>query len=283
MSIRDKLANKKSKLAGTKEKTKDHPANVSDYDEGSMLSVDIDLITPNPEQPRHYFNPESLAELSQSIKQKGVLQPVIIRKGDDGKVLLIAGERRYRAAKMAGLKKIPAILSKGNPLEIAIIENLQRENLSPIEEAEALARLMKEFKYTQEQLAEVVGKARSTITEILSINRIPDNLRELCRTSDIPKSHLIEVAKQETPRLMKALLNDIENNDLKTSHLRQKTRPKLSAVLPEKAAVDIALDRINKLVEAILKIDFDSMNKAEKKKISKALEELNDALGEKGI
>lgn len=281
MSIRDKLANKKTKLARTKEKTKDHPANVSDYDEGSMMSVDIDLITPNPEQPRHYFNPDTLEELSQSIKQKGVLQPVIIRKGNDGKVLLIAGERRFRAAKMAGLEKIPAILSKGNPLEIAIIENLQRENLSPIEEAEALKRLMNEFDYTQDQLAKVVGKARSTITEILSLNRIPKDLREECRTSDIPKSHLIEVAKQETPALMRSLLNDIENHDLKTSHIRQQTRPQKEA--PARSLAVIAVEQINRLINSISKVDLKSIDKDEKKQLSKALKELIKTLEKQGL
>jgi ParB family chromosome partitioning protein len=283
MSIRNKLSDKKTKLAKTKTRIKNHPANVTDYADGSFLSVDIEIITPNPEQPRRYFKPEALEELSQSIKQRGVLQPVIIRKGNDGKVVLIAGERRFRAAKMAGLEKIPAILSTGNPLEIAIIENLQRENLSPIEEAEALDKLMKEFDYTQEQLAKAIGKARSTITEILSINKIPDNIREECRTSDIPKSHLIEVAKQKTPKQMNSLLREIKDDGLKTSHIRQKTRPKTAPALPQKAPADIALECINKLVEAILKIDFDSMKKTEKKRISKALEELTEVMGEKGI
>lgn len=281
-SIRDKLANKKTKLASTKEKTKDHPANVSDYDEGSMMSVDIDLITPNPDQPRHYFNPDSLKELSQSIKQKGVLQPVIIRKGNDGKVLLIAGERRYRAAKMAGLEKIPAILSKGNPLEIAIIENLQRENLSPIEEAEALERLMKDFDYTQEQLAKVIGKARSTVTEILSLNKLPENLREKCRASDAyPKRLLIEVSKQKSTRDMTSLFNKINKDNLDSDTVRSITRTKNET--PKRSPAEIALEQINNLIISILRFDLKTFDKDEKKQLSKALNELINVLEKKGL
>lgn len=281
MSIRKKLSDKKSKLARTKIKSSDHPANVTDYEDGSFLTVDMQIIEPNPNQPRQFFNSETLAELSESIKQKGVLQPVIIRKGNDGKVFLIAGERRYRAAKMAGLEKIPAILSKGNPLEIAIIENLQRENLSPIEEAEALARMINEFKYTQEQLAKVIGKARSTVTEILSLNKIPEELREKCRTSDIPKSHLIEVAKQKNPDLMSSLLNDIESEDMKTSHIRQKTRPVKEPA--KRSPVIIAVEQINRIIHSIAKVDLTAIDKDEKKQLTKALKELVKLLEKQGL
>lgn len=282
MNLREKLASKKTKLAVTKEKIKDHPANISDYEDGSMLRVDIELITPNPDQPRHYFNPDTLEELSQSIKQKGVLQPVIIRKGNDGKVLLIAGERRYRAAKMAGLKKIPAILSKGNPLEIAIIENLQRENLSPIEEAEALERLMKEFNYTQEQLAKVIGKGRSTITEILSLNKLPDDLRDQCRESDkYPRRLLLEVSKQKSASDMTSLFDKINNDNLDTKTVRSITRNKQE--IPRKSHTEIALEQVHKLINSILKVDLKTIDKDEKKQLSKALKELIKTWEKQGL
>lgn len=282
MNLREKLASKKTKLAVTKEKIKDHPANISDYEDGSMLSVDIELITPNPDQPRHYFNPETLEELSQSIKQKGVLQPVIIRKGNDGQVLLIAGERRYRAAKMAGLKKIPAILSKGNPLEIAIIENLQRENLSPIEEAEALARLMKEFEYTQEQLAKVIGKGRSTIAEILSLNKLPDDLRDQCRESDkYPRRLLLEVSKQKSESDMTSLFDKINNDNLDSKTVRSITRNKPET--PRKSHAEVALEQVHKLINSILKVDLKTIDKDEKKQLSKALKELTKTWEKQGL
>lgn len=282
MNLREKLASKKTKLAVTKEKIKDHPANISDYEDGSMLSVDIELITPNPDQPRHYFNPDTLEELSQSIKQKGVLQPVIIRKGNDGQVLLIAGERRYRAAKMAGLKKIPAILSKGNPLEIAIIENLQRENLSPIEEAEALARLMKEFEYTQEQLAKVIGKGRSTIAEILSLNKLPDDLRDQCRESDkYPRRLLLEVSKQKSESDMTSLFDKINNDNLDSKTVRSITRNKPET--PRKSHAEVALEQVHKLINSILKVDLKTIDKDEKKQLSKALKELTKTWEKQGL
>ena len=152
-SIRDKLAGKKSKLSQAAEPLADHPADLNDYPEGSFLRVAVDLVRPNPYQPRQHFDPEKLAELSQSIRRQGVLQPIVVRRDEAGQIFVVAGERRLRAAKMAGLEKIPAIVTKGHPAEIALIENLQREDLSPLEEAEALARMAAEFHYTQEQLA----------------------------------------------------------------------------------------------------------------------------------
>ena len=143
--LKDKLAQAKTKLAIPKETLEDHPANLNNYQESAFYNVDIELIKPNPHQPRKFFDPDSLAELAQSIKEKGVLQPVIIRKDKTGQIHLVAGERRLRAAKNAGLEKIPAILTSGNPMEISLIENLQRDNLRPIEEAEALGRMMEEY------------------------------------------------------------------------------------------------------------------------------------------
>ena len=184
-SIRKKLAGKKTKLAATQKKEADHPASLNNFTDGSFYQIEINLIEPDPNQPRQYFDPEALAELSESIKQKGVLQPVIIRRDKDGKIWLVARERRFRAAKMAGLEKIPAILTTGNPAEISLIENIQRENLNPIEEAQAMDRMVKEYKYTQEQLAQVIGKARTTITQTLSLNKLPDEIKTQCPREDI--------------------------------------------------------------------------------------------------
>ena len=127
MPLKKKIA--EAKLPMKRKKVDDHPADLNYYENGGFYHVDINRIIPDSNQPRKYFNPDSLAELSQSIKQNGILQPVIIRMQED-KTYLVAGERRFRAAKIAGLKKIPAIMTTGNPTEIALIENLQREALS---------------------------------------------------------------------------------------------------------------------------------------------------------
>ena len=224
-NIRAKLAGSTSKLAQQAKKIKDHPADPNYYSEGGFYNVDIDLINPNPDQPRKYFDPGALKELSESIKQRGVLQPVIIRIDGEGKVLLVAGERRYRAAKMAGLEKMPSIITTGNPAEIALIENLQREDLKPIEEAEALERIIKEHNYTQEKLALVVRKAQATISETLSLNKLPEPIKEEVRNAEIfSRRTLIEIAKQKTPESMTQLFNKIKKDNLKSDSVRDLTR-----------------------------------------------------------
>jgi ParB family chromosome partitioning protein len=165
-----------------------------------------------------------MAELTESVRQKGVLQPVIVRQDEQGQFWLVAGERRFRAAKSAELSTIPAMITKGNPAEIALIENIQREDLKPIEEAEAYDRMIKEYNYTQEKLSQVIGKARSTITEILSLNRLTDEIKTECRRADISKRVLIEIAKQKNPEDMASLFDRVKNNNLTGDQVRESTR-----------------------------------------------------------
>jgi ParB family chromosome partitioning protein len=141
---------------------------------------DIDLIRPNRFQPRMRLGEEDLQELSSSIKEQGILQPLLVRKEDSG-YELIAGERRLRAAKMAGLTQIPVLLksiSDAKLLEISIVENIQRENFNPIEEAEAYHRLITEFKLTQDQAATRVGKSRSAVANFLRLRQLPDCIKD---------------------------------------------------------------------------------------------------------
>jgi ParB/RepB/Spo0J family partition protein len=181
---------------------------LADYQEGAFQKIPIAKIGANPFQPRRYFDQEGLLELARSIKDKGVLQPVIVRRRQDGSVHLVAGERRLRAAKIAGLEEIPCVLTRGNPDEIALIENLQRENLKPIEEAEALAQMMDQHRYTQETLAQVVGKSKSLVSDTLSLNQLPEKIKDQCRQSDAcPRQLLIKIARQKTPKAMLALFN----------------------------------------------------------------------------
>jgi len=225
-SIRDKLAQKRSKLSHPKQNSEDHPANTGHVEDGAFFNVETHLIEPNPNQPRKYFDEVALQELSESIKQTGVIQPVVIRK-DGERIILVAGERRLRASKMAGLPKIPCILTKGNPIEIALIENLQRENLNPIEESEALHQMIDHHEYTQQDLAHVIGKGRSTITETLSLNRLPSKIKDECRRADsISRRILVEVAKQESHVEMLNLFTQIKNNNLTSDDVRKITRKK---------------------------------------------------------
>jgi len=143
---------------------------------------DIDRIEPNPDQPRSYFDPEKLEELAQSIRERGVIQPLLVSRGKGNRYHLIAGERRLRAARMADRDEVPVVVMDSETvdqrLELALIENIQRHDLNAIEEARAYARLIGEFHLTQEEVAQRVGKKRSTITNVLRLLRLPDSVQE---------------------------------------------------------------------------------------------------------
>lgn len=157
-----------------------------------ILQIEIDRILPGREQPRKRFDETALKELSASIRERGVLQPIIVSRTGDGTFSLIAGERRWRAAALAGLKKIPAIIknvASKDSLEIALIENIQREDLNPVETAEAFDRLMKEFSMTQEALADRVGKERATVANYLRLLKLPDEIKDLLYTGKLSMGH----------------------------------------------------------------------------------------------
>jgi len=271
--LKDKLTDKKTKLSNLQERLKDHPANLNNHEDGNFYFVDVGLISSSLDQPRKYFNPDTLAELSNSIRQKGVLQPVIIRKANDGKIFLVAGERRLKAAKMAGLEKIPAILTSGNSAEIALIENLQREDLKPIEAAEALKKMMDEYHYTHEQLASVIGKARSTVTEILSLVKLPEEIKEESRRADnFPRRLLTEVAKQDTPEKMIALFQQAKDGNLKSDQIREVTRSK--KVERIKTSATVAAKSIGNLTKQLWELDIETVEENEKLLLIEELQQL---------
>ena len=145
----------------------------------AFLECDIDLIRPNRYQPRSHFAPDELTQLSESIQTQGVLQPILVRKLDAG-FELVAGERRLRAAKLAGLERVPVVVkevSDAQMLELSIVENIQRENLNPMEEAEAYHRLIEEFGLTQEQASVRVGKSRSAVANFLRLRQLPEPIK----------------------------------------------------------------------------------------------------------
>lgn len=255
----------------------DHPLDSFIADESRVINLNLDQIITDPDQPRKFFDPESLAELSISIHQKGVLQPILIRKDQEGKIYLVAGERRLRAAKMAGLEKIPAILTKGNPLEIAIIENLQRDNLKPIEEAEALGRMIDQYSYIQEQLALVIGKAQSTISETLSLNRLPDSIKNEARNSEkYSRRTLVEIAKQKTPEAMIELFNLVREGNLRSGQIREITRKREKS--RHRTPVFIALEKTSNLENYLAKLDLNTIEDNEKIQLITSLERLKSSI-----
>ena len=182
----------------------------SERAEGVGRLVDVERIEPNPHQPRKDFG--DLAEMVASVKEKGILEPILVRSYE-GKYQVIAGERRYQAAKLAGLLHVPCIevdVDTRGMLEISLIENLQRKDLSAFEEAAALQRLCDQFRYTHDEISRKLGKSRTVITETLSLNRMPEVIQERCRQADITsKSMLLQIVRQESVEGMHRLIDRI--------------------------------------------------------------------------
>jgi ParB family chromosome partitioning protein len=171
------------------------------------LMVPIDLLDPNPSQPRQAMG--DLSELMASIAEKGVIEPLIVRQRGN-RYQIIAGERRYHAAVQVGLRELPVVQRTADDvevMEIALIENLQRKDLTAFEEAEALQQLAQKCRYTHEDMARKLGKSRTSITESLSLTNMPDEVRKLCRLADIAsKSTLLQIVRQSDPQKMLALV-----------------------------------------------------------------------------
>ncbi len=172
--------------------------NVSEEDyKEEITELPLKKIKPNPYQPRYVFDDQDLKDLSSSIKEHGVIQPIIVKEVNDSYVI-IAGERRYRASKMAGLKTIPAIIrqyEKSKMIELALIENLQRADLSPVEEAKAYNQIMRELDLTQKEVAERVGKTRSYITNMLGLLNLPDSVLNLVDSKKLSMGHARALSK----------------------------------------------------------------------------------------
>lgn len=184
--------------------------------------IPLDKIDPNPQQARSEMG--DIKDLMASIKEKGILEPILVRPRH-GRYEIIAGERRYMASKRLGLKDIPCIeknVEDNEAMEIALIENLQRKDLDVFEEADGLLALADIYDYSHQQIAERIGKARSTITESINLSKIPKEVRKLCQKFHImSRSTLIEIAKQKNPEDMLALVQYIQERDLRREDTRE--------------------------------------------------------------
>jgi len=184
--------------------------------------IPLDLLVPNPDQPRRSFG--EIEDLVSSIKEKGVLEPVLVRPAGE-KFQIIAGERRYRASVEAGLSQIPCIeidVDDRGVLEISLIENLQRRDLNPFEEADGFHKLSEKFLYTHEEIAKKLGKSRTSITESLTLTQIPIELRELCREAGISaRSTLLQIARQPNPEAMAVMIDQIRKSGLTRDQVRK--------------------------------------------------------------
>jgi len=295
-------------------------------------TLPIGQIQPDPNQPRKYFDAEGLAELTESIRDKGVLQPVLVRsvtlslskgtpdvtlspskgtpdvtlspsKGDTpnvtlslskGNIFLIAGERRLKAAEAAGLAEVPALFVQDErPQEIALIENSLRQNLTAVEEAEAAGRLVDELGYTQEQVARVLGKKRTTVSEILSLNRLPAAIRDGKMGTEsfssegkkvsvpdfpaCPRRVLVEIARKKQERGMLTLYEKYKAKGLTSDEVREEAKKERKEKLPaEQVAALIA--GADALRGRLAKLDWDALNSEEQMAIQEAVMALSDAM-----
>ena len=196
--------------------------------------VPIDLLDPNPNQPRQLMG--DLSELMASVAEQGILEPLLVRQRGS-RYQIIAGERRYHAAVQVGLRDVPVIVREVNDtevMEIALVENLQRKDLTAFEEAEALHQLAHRCGYTHEDLARKLGKSRTAVTESLSLNNMPDEVRNLCRLADITsRSTLLQIVRQADPQKMRALVERLVEQGKPTRETARKEAVKPKAGRPK--------------------------------------------------
>jgi ParB family chromosome partitioning protein len=214
-------------------------------DLGPQRSMAIDLLHPGRYQPRGRFAPEELQALAQSVKENGILQPILVRPHDKlgGHFEIVAGERRWRAAQLAQLHEVPIILRSlddRSTLEIALIENIQREDLTPLEEAEGYARLMAEFDYTQETLAERIGKSRPAIANLLRLRALPEAVRNLISDGKLSVGHARALIGAADPI---ALANEIVAKDLNVRQAEALAKKQKPGAAKKKGAVSAGAEK----------------------------------------
>jgi ParB family transcriptional regulator, chromosome partitioning protein len=236
--------------------------------------IPIDLLDPNPHQPRQVMG--DLSELMASVAEKGIIEPLIVRQRG-GRYQIIAGERRYHAAVQVGLREVPAVVREvddGEVMEIALVENLQRKDLTAFEEADALQQLAHRCGYTHEDMARKLGKSRTAVTESLSLNSMPEEVRNLCRLADISsKSTLLQIVRQADAQKMLALVERLAGHGAPT---RQDVRKETAKTKPGRPrAFVFAFKPPSKTFD--LRLSF-KKSKVEKDEIIEALENIIRAL-----
>ena len=241
------------------------------YIKGSLYQISCADLQTDPNQPRKYFDPDAQQDLANSLQKQGVLQPILFRADQDGVLFIVAGERRLQAAKEAELETIPAILVEGNYSEIALVENLLRQDLTAIEVAEALDRIMKEHNYTQEHLTTIIGKAKSTVSEILSLNRLPDEIRNECRNDpSVSRQVLLKIAKKGREKGMRTEYNKYKAKKQTKGAAQRKPRGKSTFQTR-------LTSKFDKMKTFMTDIDLEKLDTAARKDLSSLVEELKKA------
>jgi len=234
-----------------------------------LTLVPLRDVRPNPDQPRKHFDEGKLDELATSIKAHGLVQPIVVRRTPDGFELL-AGERRFRAAQRAGIDRLPALIRDvDDPLEIALIENLQREDLSPLEEAEALATLIARHGYSHREVAELVGKSRPYVSNTLALTRLPDAVKsDLQRDgTEVSREILMGVAREEDPKAAVALWHRLQVRLLSVRRFREEK----AGARGERAPVAELLTASRRLNRALARLLADEVPAADAPRVARAL------------
>ena len=234
-----------------------------------LTLVPLRDVRPNPDQPRKHFDEEKIAELAASIRTHGLLQPIVVRRTAEGFELL-AGERRFRAAQTAGMDRLPALVREvQDPLEIALIENLQREDLSPLEEAEALTTLIERHGYSHREVGEVLGKSRPYVSNTLALTRLPGAVKaDLHREGRaVSRELLLGVAREEDPEAALALWRRLQLDLLSVRRFREEKAGKR----PERAAVREFLAAARRLNRVLVRLLADEVPAAEAPRVARML------------
>lgn len=199
------------------------PNDIASKDNNKGSSISINLIKSNEEQPRRAFDDEKIAELAQSIKEHGIIQPIIVKKSDNSYVI-VAGERRWRAAKLVGLKEVPAIvmeLTDKDIVEISLIENIQRQDLNPIEEAIAYKKLLSDFNLTQEELSKRIGKSRVAISNVIRLTNLCETVKQYLIDEVITEGHGRVLLAIENPKLQSEIAQKVIDEKLSVRELEK--------------------------------------------------------------
>ncbi|HEX8255974.1 MAG TPA: ParB/RepB/Spo0J family partition protein [Thermoanaerobaculia bacterium] len=228
-----------------------------------LANVPIGEISPNPYQPRRTFNDASIEELSRSVREHGIIQPLVVTRTGDNKYRLIAGERRFRAAQKAGLEVVPVVIKEtmtdSDVLQVALIENIQREDLNPIEEAYAYHQLHEEFNLTQEEISKRVGKERSTVANFLRLLRLPDPVKKLLAAGQLSMGHARAILAVDSAKKQEQLAERVVKRNLnvrQTEMLAAESSPKTEQ--PEKEKDVFTRDAEDRLTRALRsKVEID--------------------------
>jgi ParB family chromosome partitioning protein len=220
-----------------------------------LAQIPIDQISPNPYQPRKTFNESSIEDLARSVKEHGIVQPIVVTRSGDQKYRLIAGERRFRAAQKAGLRSIPAVVKEltqeGDALQIALIENIQREDLNPIEEAIAYHQLHEEFGLTQEEISRRVGKERSTVANFLRLLKLPDGVKKLLASGRLSMGHARALLAVDSPKKQEQLAERVVRRNLNVRQTELLASAPKTAAKPQKEKDVFTRDAEEKLTRTL--------------------------------